>query len=76
MTDDYASDTASNGEPYKIGIMPTEDGDKVVLVFRADSEDQTIFWLDASAAQDLAEALIVTACEIQDAGTDRPPVKN
>jgi len=76
MIDDYVWDTASHCERYKVGIMPTEDGDKVVLVFRADHEEQMIYWLDASSALDLAQALIVTACAIQDAGSDIPPAKN
>ncbi len=76
MTDDDAFDTASNGVPFKVGIMPTEDGDKVVLVLRADQEEQMIFWLETSAALELSEALIPTACRIQDEGTDKPPTKN
>jgi hypothetical protein len=36
MADEFESDIASSGDPYKVGIMPTEDGEKVVLVVRAD----------------------------------------
>ncbi len=73
---DFPSDTASSGYPYKVGIMPTEDGDKVVLVLRADQDDQAVVWLDIPDAQELAKALIVTACRIEEEGTDRPPTKN
>ncbi len=73
---DYESETASSAEPFKVGIMPTDDGDKVVLVLRAGQEDQTIYWLETSSAKNLAEALIVTACRIEDEGTGQPPVKN
>ncbi len=67
---------ALSGEPFKIGIMPTEDGDKVVLILRADQEDQMIYWLDPSAALELSEALIATACRIEDEEAEKPPTKN
>jgi len=73
MTDDFM---ASSGEPFKVAIMPTEDGDKVILILRVGQEDQNIFWFDISTAKDLSEALIVTACRIEDEGTDKPPAKN
>jgi hypothetical protein len=76
MADEFESDIASSGDPYKVGIMPTEDGEKVVLVVRADQTDQLILWLETSAAKDLAEALLITACQIEDEGTDRPPTQN
>lgn len=75
MTDN-SSDTASCGYPYKVAIMPTEDGNKVLLILRADQADQAIYWLDTTDAKNLSEALIVMACRIEDEGTDRPPMKN
>ncbi len=76
MAEDFPTDTAVSSEPYKVGIMPTEDGDKVVLVVRADQTDQMVFWLEISSAINLAEALLVTACRIEAEGTDRPPTRN
>jgi hypothetical protein len=76
MAEDFPSGIALGGYPFKVGIMPTEDGDKVVLVLRAGQEDQMIYWLDTSDAKNLAEALIVTACRIEDEGTGQPPLKN
>ncbi len=76
MTDDFPLDTAHGAAPYKVGTMPTEDGDKVVLVLRADQEDQRIIWFDTAAAKNLSEALIVTACRIEAEGSAHPPTKN
>ncbi len=74
--DDFPMDTASNAKPFKVGILPTEDGDKVVLVVRSQEHDQEIFWLEPSEAMELAEALLAIACRIEDGDTDQPQTRN
>jgi hypothetical protein len=74
--EEFPTDIASSGEPYMVGIMPTEDGDKVILVIRAEQKDQVVLWLEIASAKTLAEALSVTACRIEAEGKDKPPQPN
>jgi hypothetical protein len=68
--------TVTCGEPFDVGVTPTDDGEKVIVVLRRGQEDQTIYWLETSDAIKLAEALIVTACTIEDERKDGSPPKN
>jgi hypothetical protein len=59
-----------------VGVTSTDDGEKVIVVLRRGQEDQTIYWFETSDAIKLAEALIVTACKIEDEGKDSLPSTN
>jgi len=76
MSDEDMPQTVGSGDPYKVGIMPTEHGERVILIIRAGEADEVALWLDLQTAKSLGKSLTETAGRIEANGTDRPPTKN